>query len=306
MATVMISGGTGMIGTALTKELVSRHHDVIILTRDQSGLQPYKGVSYAEWSPEKQIIKKEGIEKSDFIVHLAGANLAEGRWTRKRKKEIVDSRVKSGELIVKALKEIPNSVRAVVSASAIGYYGADPQIPNPEAFTESDAPANDFLGTVAQQWEKAIGQVAATGKRLVILRTGVVMSREGGAYPEFKKPLRFGIATILATGRQMISWISIDDLVRIYTEAIEKEQWNGIYNAVAPSPVNNKQLVLEIARQQRVYVPFYVPAFVLKAVLGEMSIEVLKSATVSAEKIQHQGYQFLHPTIEQAIRKLEA
>jgi uncharacterized protein len=306
MATILITGGTGMIGTALRKELVGKGHEVIILTRSNSGLEPQKNVSHAEWDVRGQTINRDAIERSDFIVHLAGANVSKGRWTEKRKKEIRDSRVKSSELIVKALREYPNKVKAVVSASAIGYYGPDPKSPGHRPFIESDPPADDFLGTTVRQWEHAISEVKELGKRSVILRTGIVLSREGGAYPEFKKPLRFGVATILGSGQQIVSWVAIDDLVRMYTEAVEDENWNGVYNAVAPSPVTNKELVVQMAKQQKFFLQLHVPVFALKAVLGEMSVEVLKSTTVSAEKILRQGFQFLYPTLEKAIHKLEA
>jgi len=295
-----------MIGTALIKELVNKNHEIIILTRDKSGKKPGKNTSYAEWDVRKQTIDREAIERSEIIVHLAGANVSEGRWTDKRKKEIRDSRVKTGEMIVKAMSEIPNRIRAVVSASAIGYYGPDPQVPNPKPFVETDQPASDFLGTVARQWENAIGRAEELGKRVVVVRTGIVLSREGGAYPEFKKPLRFGLATILGSGKQIVSWIAIDDLVRIYTEAIENENWSGAFNAVAPAPVSNKELVMQVARKQKFFIPVHVPVIALKAVLGEMSIEVLKSATVSSEKARQQDYEFLYPTLEKAIQKLEA
>ena len=295
-----------MIGTALSQELVNRNHEIIILTRDRSGKKPGKNTSYAEWDVRKQAIDREAIERSDIIVHLAGANVSEGRWTDKRKQEIRDSRVKTGELIVKALREIPNKIRAVVSASAIGYYGPDPQVPNTQPFVETDPGASDFLGTVVQQWENAIGQAKELGKRVVFLRTGIVLSREGGAFPEFKKPLRFGLATILGSGKQVVSWIAISDLIKIYTEAIENENWNGAFNAVAPTPVSNKDLVLQVARKQKLFIPIHVPEIALKAILGEMSIEVLKSATVSSEKIRQQGYEFLYPTLDKAIQKLEA
>lgn len=295
-----------MIGTALIKDLVNKNHEIIILTRDKSGKKPGKNTSYAEWDVRKQTLDREAIERSDIIVHLAGANVSEGRWTDRRKKEIRDSRVKTGELIVKAMSEIPNRIRAVVSASAIGYYGPDPQVPNPEPFVETDQPASDFLGTVVQKWENAIGRAKELGKRVVAVRTGIVLGREGGAYPEFKKPLRFGLATILGSGKQIVSWIAIDDLVRIYTEAIENENWSGAFNAVAPTPVSNKELVMQVARTQKFFIPVHVPVIALKAVLGEMSIEVLKSATVSSEKARKQGYDFLYPTLEKAIQKLEA
>jgi hypothetical protein len=141
----------------------------------------------------------------------------------------------------------------------------------------------------------------------VKLRTGIVLSNEGGALKEFKKPLRWGVAAILGDGKQMISWIHIDDLVRLYIAAIEDEALNGVYNAVAPKPVSNKELTMQLARVQKgnFFIPGYVPSFVLKLVVGEMSIEVLKSATVSCDKIHYTGFTFLHPTIEAALKNLE-
>ncbi|RYF85268.1 MAG: NAD-dependent epimerase/dehydratase family protein, partial [Chitinophagaceae bacterium] len=193
MATILITGGTGMIGRALTKELLRQGHQVTVLTRRT---KPSKsGIAYKEWDVEKGAIDKTAIEEADYLVHLAGANVADGRWTDKRKKEIVDSRVKSGELLVKSLKEIPNKIKAVVSASAIGWYGPDPQVPNPKPFVETGAADNAFLGKTCEQWESAIWPVADLGKRLVIYRIGIVLSNEGGAYAEFKKPLKFGVAS---------------------------------------------------------------------------------------------------------------
>jgi hypothetical protein len=307
MATILITGGTGLIGTALTKALLSKGHQVIILTRNILNAKKHDQLSYAQWDITKQTIDKNVIERTDYIIHLVGANVAEKRWTDKRKTEIVESRVKSGQLIVKALKEIPNHVKAVVSASAIGWYGPDPQIPNPRPFIETDPPAYDFLGTTCQQWEGALRPVTELGKRLIILRTGIVLSKEGGAYPEFKKSLPFRVASILGNGKQMISWIHIDDLVRMYLQAIENESLEGVYNAVAPNPVSNKEMIIAIAKQKnKRYVPVHVPSLALKIILGELSIEVLKSATVSSRKVENTGFSFLFPTIEMAIRELEA
>lgn len=321
MATVVITGGTGLIGTALTNALVQKGYEVIILSRSPKS-SSQKNISYAVWNVEQQAIDEDAIKKGDHIIHLAGANVAEKRWTEQRKQEIVDSRVKSGELIVKALKAIPNKVKAVFSSSGIGYYGPD-HTPGPspkgegskpthdtfpvaegrKAFIETDPPFNDFLGTTVQEWERAIEAVTDLGKRLVIFRTGIVLSNEGGAYKEFKNPLKFGLATILGSGKQIVSWIHIDDLAGLYIEAIENEKWNGIYNAVSPYPVTNKELINEIAKG-RFHISAKVPSFVLKIVLGEMSIEVLKSTTVSAEKIQRQGFQFLYPAIDIAVKNL--
>jgi uncharacterized protein len=303
MATITITGGTGLVGSALTKKLAEKGHTIIVLTRKA---KPSKGsVIYKEWNVEKGLIDQSAITEADCIVHLAGANVADGRWTEKRKKEIIDSRVKSGELLVKTLHAVSNKVRAVVSASAQGWYGADPRIPNPRPFVETDGADDQFLGKASRLWEGAIAPVAAMGKRLVIFRIGIVLSNEGGAYPEFKKPLRFGAATILGSGKQVVSWIHIDDLVRLFTTAIENVQWQGIYNAVAPNPVSNRELILQIARQRGgFYLPFHVPAFTLKAALGEMSTEVLKSTTVSSQKAEMKGFHFRYPTIDKAVGAL--
>jgi uncharacterized protein len=220
MPTVLISGGTGLIGKSLTRFLTGKGYGVIILTR--SPVVPGKtvnldrqlpgSVQYAGWDPQKQTIDEIAIQKADYIIHLAGAGIAEKRWTRKRKIEICESRVRSSELIVKALKEIPNSVKAVVCASAIGWYGPDPEVPNPNPFLETAPADSGFLGKTCVAWEESIAAVSSLGKRLVILRTGIVLSNDGGALVEFKKPVRFGISAILGSGKQIISWIHIDDL----------------------------------------------------------------------------------------------
>lgn len=304
MATVLITGGTGMIGKALTKELLQRQHRVIVLTRKakpESG-----GITYKKWNPENGSIDETAIREADYIIHLAGANVAEKRWTVKRKQEIVDSRVKSGELLVESIRNIPNKIKAVVSASAIGWYGPDPQIPNAKPFVETDPADDAFLGKTCQLWEHAIRPVQDLGIRLVTFRIGIVLSNEGGAYAEFKKPLKFGIASILGSGKQVVSWIHISDLVQLFITALENENLNGVYNAAAPHPVSNKELILAIAKQRgKFFIPIPVPSPALKIALGEMSIEVLKSATVSSSKIEGAGYNFTYPNVVDAVKELE-
>jgi uncharacterized protein (TIGR01777 family) len=304
MASILITGGTGMIGSALTKELVSKGHQCIILTRDSKPKSPKQNISYATWNVEQQTIDEKAIQLADFIVHLAGANVAKGRWTASRKRDILDSRVDSGNLIVKALKEIPNKVKAVLSASAIGRYGPDPEIPNPNPFVETDPVDNSFLGATCSKWEEAIQPVQQPGKRLVIFRIGIVLSNEGGAYAEFKKPLKSGIASILGNGKQMVSWIHITDLIRLIIYAIDNEKIKGTYNAVAPHPVSNAQLINEMAKHHGMHLNMHIPAFALKTILGEMSVEILKSATVSSAKIQNEGFQFHFSSIENAVQNL--
>ena len=308
MATILLTGGTGLIGKPLAASLVSTGHEVIILTRNPSKQRPVAGISYAAWDIDKGQLDKAAFAKADHIIHLAGAGVAEKRWTVKRKQEIIDSRVKSGELLVRSLKEIPNRVRTLVNASAIGWYGIDPQIPNPQPFREEDPAASDFLGQACEAWERTLQPLSGGPVRVAIMRTGIVLSREGGALKEFLSPMKFGLATILSKGKQMISWIHITDMVRLYVSAVEDEQFNGVYNAVAPRPVPNSELVQKLADQERgrFHVTLHVPAFALRMALGEMSTEVLKSTTVSCDKLHVQGFSFQYPSIDAALKELTA
>lgn len=306
MATVLITGGTGMVGTVLAKSLLEKGYEVIILTRNGSQFKMKNQkleIHFAEWDVKRQTIDEKAVSKTDYIIHLAGANIGVKRWTNKRKKEIVSSRVESGKLIVESLKKIPNHVRAVISASAMGYYGPDKNINS--KFIESDPAFPDFLGSTSKQWEECMQPVTQFGKRLVILRAGIVLSKDGGALPEYFKALRFGLATVLGNGKQIISWIHIDDLVNLYIYAIENEKLSGVFNAVAPNPVTNKEFILSLAKEKnKFFIPVRVPSLVLKIALGGMSIEALKSTTVSCEKIQQAGFKFLYPTVKKAFESL--
>lgn len=308
MSIVAITGGTGMVGNALTHALLKEGYEVIIFTRRlPEGRIRMPGVKYAIWDPGSGVIDASAISGTDHIVHLAGAGVADKRWSRARKKEIQDSRVKGGELLVRALMDTPNMVKSIVTASAIGWYGPDPVIPNPEPFTEANPSFDDFLGNTCRLWEESIRPAASMGKRVVTFRTGIILSKTGGTLEEFRKPMRFGVAAILGRGTQVFSWIHLDDLVRMYLMAIKNESMNGIYNAVAPVPVSNRKLSLTLARVRRKkFIPVKVPSFVLKMVLGEMSIEVLKSATISSSKIREAGFVFEFPTIEEALEDIEA
>ena len=317
MYTVLITGGTGMIGTALSRRLLNEGYNVIILSRnpketaashplgaERNFFRSSGNLFYSKWDVKRMTIDPSALAEADFIIHLAGAGVAAQRWSEARKREILESRTRSSELLLKALREQPNKVKAVISASAIGYYGPDHGTP----FTEEDKPAGDFLGSTCQQWEQSIDPVSEHGKRLVKLRLGIVLANEGGALKEFRKPLRMGVAAILGDGRQMVSWVHIDDICRAFIHAMEQDSMQGVYNLTAPEPISNKTLTLTLAKKMNgsLFIPFRVPSFVLKAMLGEMSIEVLKSATVSSRKIQSAGFKFQYPDINQALTNLSS
>lgn len=302
MQTILITGGTGLVGKALVPLLLAKGYRVIVMSRSKPNGPITEGIDYALWDTEQQTIDVAAVQRADYIVHLAGAGVMDKRWTDDWKKTIVESRTQSSRLLVDTLQMHPHQVKAVISASAIGWYGPDKTPPVP--FTE-DAPADSaFLGDTCRQWEESIQPVTQLGIRLVKLRIGIVLSEEGGALQEFKKPLRFRIAGILGNGKQVVSWIKIEDLCRMFVYAIENEPLSGVYNAVAPAPVSNRTLTLALARAVcgSFFIPLPVPAFMLRLIIGGGSIEILKSTTVSSKKIQAAGFVFDYATIEEAVR----
>ncbi len=260
MDSVIITGGTGLIGRALSRFLESRGFEVIILTRKPKEHRSNSpGITYAAWNPEEQTVNEEAFKKAKYVIHLAGAGVVDKPWTEKRKKEIVESRTKSSELLLKAMSRIPNQIVSVVSASAIGWYR--------EKFAgqsvETDPPDTGFLGETCQAWENSILPVQNLGKRLVILRTGIVLSNEGGAFPGVCKTRTIRHCRCAREGRQIISWIHIEDICRIYSEAMTNTKWSGVYNAVAPNPVNNKTFTLALAKKMKgsFFIQMPVPQF---------------------------------------------
>jgi len=315
METVLIAGGSGTIGRRLSELLLQRGYRVIVLSRKNSiselpgmyALQrEYGRLQLAHWDIGQKTIAADAISGTDYIINLAGAGIAEKRWTSKRKEAIRNSRTESCALIIEGLRKYSNKVKAVISASATGWYGPDIAGNPIPAFTEGMPASHDFLGNTCKAWETSIAPVSLSGIRLVILRTGIVLGKTGGAFAEFRRPLHFRIATIFGSGRQMVSWIHEDDMCNIYLHALENIHMNGIYNAVAPHPVSNKALVTAIARQLygKLYLPLKVPSFVLKIMLGEMAVEILKSTTVSCKKLTENGFIFRYPHLENAITGL--
>jgi uncharacterized protein (TIGR01777 family) len=301
MQTILITGGTGMLGTYLSSQLLEMGYKVIIMGRTpKTNLNT--NLSYATWNLEAQTIDENAIKQADVIVNLAGANVGTKRWTASRKKEIVESRTKAGSLIVKALKDIPNNVRTIVQASATGWYKNKNHIAN----TEKEQANNDFLGNTCKLWEESILPVEQINKRLIILRFGIILSNNGGAFKAFLKPLFFKMAPIMGNGKQHISWIHLHDAAMAIVYAIQKQHIKGVYNTVAPNVSTNKNFMLTLAKlvSKNLYLPIYIPSFLLKIIVGEMSEEVLKSTNVSSEKIIAEGFKFKYPNLESCFKNL--
>ncbi|MDP1747413.1 MAG: TIGR01777 family oxidoreductase [Bacteroidota bacterium] len=299
MLTILISGGTGLVGKHLSVKLKERGYRVAVLSRTSK-----KGIDIPAfaWDIEKKQIHKEAIETADCIIHLAGAAITKKRWTAKRKQLIIDSRVKSGQLIFDKVKENKNKLKVFISASAIGYYGA---ITTEKVFVETDPPANDFLGETCKEWERSADRFEELGIRTVKIRTGIVLSKQGGALEKMVTTVKMGIGSPLGSGKQYMPWIHIDDLCGIYIKAIEDTQMNGVYNAVAPDHKTNMDYVKILARklEKPLWLP-NVPSIAIKIIFGSMSEIILKGSRVSSEKIRAAGYNFLFPDLESALTDL--
>jgi uncharacterized protein len=305
MKTILITGGTGMVGKALVKKLVGKKYKVIILTRSLQNLSNTENVQYALWDVKAGTIDTLAIQSADAIIHLAGAGVMDKKWDDAYKKEIEESRTLSSRLLISTMHNTPNTIKTIVSASAIGWYGADKK--ENYYFTEKEPADDAYLGEVCKKWEQSVEVAQGLGVRVCKLRIGIVLSKNGGAYKEFRAPMKFGVASVLGNGKQMVSWIHIDDLCNQFIFALENEKMNGSYNAVATNPVNNALLTHTIAKAVigKFYLPLYVPTFMLKLILGSRSIEILKSTTVSNKKIIESGFTFLYPTVEDAVKEIE-
>jgi uncharacterized protein (TIGR01777 family) len=295
MSKVLITGASGLIGTRLTEMLLQHGHEVAHLSRSK-GLG---GVPTFVWHVRAGTVDNRAFEDVDAVVHLAGAGVADQRWTKERKREILESRTKSTQLLARHIGR-NQKVKVVISSSAIGYYGAGT---GDKVFIEQDKPGHDFLAGVVDAWEKEVDKIPV--KRIVKLRTGIVLSEKDGALKKMVTPIRFFVGAPLGTGKQYISWIHIDDLCRMFIKAIEDESMNGAYNATGPYAVTNAELTKTIAKvlKRPLWLP-NVPAFVLTTVLGEMGEMVLTGSQVSSEKIQQKGFEFQFPELNEALENL--
>lgn len=301
MKTIGIAGGSGFVGRHLSALLAARGYRVIVFTRKA---QPGEGLlQYAVWQPDRQMIDRGALSEVDAMVNLAGAGVTDKRWTAAYKKEILSSRVDATYFLLDALKTHAPQCTTYISAAATGIYGPDRQGMPP--FTETDPPYHDFLAEVCRQWEAAALSQAAT-YRTVILRLGIVLGKEGGAYPELAGPMKWGVMPILGNGRQVVSWVHVADVAAMLLYALEQTSLSGSYNCVAPQPVSHHLLMRTIAGIKGGWkLPVPVPAFALKLIMGASSVEVLKSCTVSAEQMGKAGFVFRYPLLREAIQSLQ-
>ncbi len=296
---ILITGASGLIGSRLTDLLLQKGYQVSHLGRNKkSGSVP----SFV-WDVNQGKIDSQALVGVDTIIHLAGAGVADKRWTISRKKEILESRTKSSLLLSNTLANANHTVKAVVSASAIGYYGFGF---DEEIFTEASNPGIDYLAQVTKQWEESVDQISSLNLRVVKLRIGIVLSDQGGALVEMARPIRLGVGAALGTGKQYLSWIHIEDLCAMFAKAIEDDTMKGAYNAVSGEWITNIEMTKLMAKilKRPLLLP-NVPAFVMKILIGEMAVIVVNGSKVSADKIKKTGFVFRYTNLEEALESLK-
>jgi uncharacterized protein (TIGR01777 family) len=295
---ILITGGSGGLGKKLSKHLLGKGYQVSVLSRAPG---KDKDIKTFLWDVNKGAIDEHCIDGVDTIIHLAGAGIADKRWTDERKKEIVESRTKSIALIYNLLKGRANKVASVISASGIGYYSDR----GDELLTETSSPTHDFISQCCVDWEAAVDEGEKLGLRVLKLRTGVVLDKDAGALPMLALPVKLFVGSAIGSGKQWIPWIHWQDVIDMYLFGIENKELKGVYNMVAPNPVTNAQMIKAVAIQlhQPLWAP-RVPAFLLKLLLGEMSTLVLGSTKVSAQKMEDAGFRFKYAEVAGALNDI--
>lgn len=294
---VLITGARGAIARELSKKLENQY-SIRFLTRKKEAENEF------EWDIENQIVDENAFENLSHIIHLAGANISEKRWTEDRKKELISSRVDSAKLILNTLKKKNLKLKSFISASGINFYGTKT---TDKIFTENDTPGNDFLSEVVVVWEKAADEFKEqnVAERVVKIRTAVVLSKNEGALAKMMTPIQFGIGSPLGSGKQFMPWIHIDDICRMYEFALKNPEVEGSYNASAPQHTTNENLTKLIAKvlNKPLLMP-NVPSFILKLIFGELADALLEGSRASSEKIEKAGFEFQFPDLKMALEDL--
>jgi uncharacterized protein (TIGR01777 family) len=299
MATVLITGGTGLIGTALTQALLHAGHRVHLLSR--SSAPERNGLRTFRWSPASGEVDPQAWNGVEHVVHLAGAGIADKRWTQARVDELINSRAETARLLRRSAEQAGARISTMVSAAGINYYGA---FTSDRILTEQDPPGTDTIGRISKVWEEAVDEWG-THCRVVKLRTPVVLSRSGGALAKLAAPVRFGLGSPLGSGRQWMPWVHLDDLVSIYMQALFDARYQGAYHVNSGHDVTNAEFMRTLSRV--LGRPFFapaVPAVVLRIALGELSAILLEGTRASNARLLGTGFSFAHPRLEDALRDL--
>jgi uncharacterized protein (TIGR01777 family) len=295
---ILVTGATGLIGSRMVKHLQQLGHNICILSRDPAKANNVKAF---KWDIERQEIDLACLEGVDTVIHLAGAGIAEKRWTKKRKKALIDSRVESIRLLYTAIEQTGTAIEAVISASGVGYYGNR----GDEVLKEDAENGTGFLAECCKKWEDAVEEGAKYCSRIVKLRIGIVLSRHGGALVELERPVNYFVGAPLGTGKQWIPWIHLYDLLAIFENAVSNPEYNGVFNASSTFPVTNHEFSRILTKKlHRPLWPLNVPEFALRALLGEMSEVVLTSDRASSQKLIDHGFQFRYPGLEAALDEI--
>lgn len=298
MKKILLAGSTGFIGKHLIPYLTENGYELSILTRRK--LEDTPNVKYFQWDVEKGFIDDKAFEDVIAIINLTGANIGAKRWTEKRKKEIVNSRVDCINLLYHYVSQNRYPIKSFISASAIGYYSA---VTTDQIFTEESKSGNDFLASVCQKWEDAARQFENIGCRLVILRQGVVLGKDGSIYQKMMSLARKGINPAVGNGKQYLPWIDVRDLVRLYAFVLENEKIKGVFNVVSSEQITMNEFAQKLSESigKKSILP-NAPSFLVKLALGEMSSMVLEGSRVSNQKIKEAGFTFLYDNLEKSMQ----
>ncbi|MCY0968196.1 TIGR01777 family oxidoreductase [Chryseobacterium wangxinyae] len=294
---VVITGASGSVAKVLAKKL-ENEYSVRFLTRTKNHDNEF------EWNIRNKTIDEKVFDNVSHVIHLAGANISEKKWTNERKKEIISSRVDSAKLILEILQKKNIQLKSFISASAIGIYGA---ITSQKIFTEEDDKGNDFLSEVVSLWENAADEfsIKKIAERVVKLRIAVVLSEKEGALKKMSVPVKFGVGSPIGSGKQYIPWIHIEDICSAFEFALKNENLSGAYNASAPQHTDNENFTKEIAEvlDKPMFMP-NIPSSVMKMMFGELSVVLLEGSRTSSEKLQKAGFKFKYPELKTALKDL--
>ena len=299
MQSVLIAGGSGLVGNQLTKRLLTTGYSVVWLTRK---INPKLNIKQYEWDYKLKKTDANAFKDATIVINLSGANVGAKRWDKTWKEDIYNSRVQATALLMDTIKMHGKKVHTVISSSATGYYGT---ITSDNIFSESTGSGKDFLATTCVDWENTLSNSKTENIRKIILRTGVVLSAEGGALSKMNILFKMGLGAVLGSGKQYFSWIHIEDLCSLYVKAIEDNSINGVYNAVAPSYITNKDFTIALSNMfnKFIWLP-NIPAFLLKLILGEIAGGLLYGSRVSPEKIVQAGFTFRFRNVQSALKDI--